>query len=106
MFDKEFNVRGFRGLNFKDYYGHSCSIQDSSLATEDAIWLGLDGASPKVLHGHAKSLGVDTDATCGWVDYPIPEQVFLNTRMHLNKEQASHLIKVLQRFVDNGTIGE
>ncbi len=32
--------RGFAIASFQDFYGVSCSIQDSSLAEYDAIWLG------------------------------------------------------------------
>lgn len=32
--------RGFALYEFTDLYGASCSIQKSSLATKDAIWLG------------------------------------------------------------------
>jgi hypothetical protein len=35
-------ARGFRIGTFRDRYGQACSIQESSLATEDAIWLGPD----------------------------------------------------------------
>jgi hypothetical protein len=34
--------RGFALGTFQDRYGAACSIQKSSLATEDAIWLGVD----------------------------------------------------------------
>ena len=36
------NDRGFLKGKFKDRYGEDCSIQKSSLATEDCIWLGCD----------------------------------------------------------------
>jgi hypothetical protein len=35
-------ARGFARADFKDRYGAACSIQQSSLATEDCIWLGVD----------------------------------------------------------------
>jgi hypothetical protein len=34
--------RGFMRGEFKDRYGKYCSIQQSSIATEDCIWLGVD----------------------------------------------------------------
>lgn len=34
--------RGFDYLNFTDLYEKRCSLQRSSLATEDSIWLGVD----------------------------------------------------------------
>lgn len=36
--------RGFDILEFKDRYGKECSLQKSSLATEDCIWLGVNSA--------------------------------------------------------------
>jgi len=96
--------RGFSIGEFIDLYGHECSIQKSSLAEEDAIWIGLDDASPKILHGDAKRLGINTSATCGWVDFPIPNEVNLNTRMHLNREQVADLLPILKRFVESGDI--
>jgi hypothetical protein len=35
--------RGFQRGEFFDRYNAACSIQKSSLATEDCIWLGADG---------------------------------------------------------------
>jgi len=35
--------RGFQIINFIDRYDAECSLQKSSLATEDAIWFGCDG---------------------------------------------------------------
>lgn len=35
-------ARGFPLGDFQDHYGERCSIQESSLATEFAIWLGRD----------------------------------------------------------------
>lgn len=33
--------RGFEIQKFKDLNGQECSIQESSLATKDAIWIGV-----------------------------------------------------------------
>ncbi len=35
-------ARGFRIGTFRDRYGQECSIQESSLAGEYAIWFGVD----------------------------------------------------------------
>ena len=35
--------RGFLRGEFVDLYGANCSIQESSLATDNAIWLGVNG---------------------------------------------------------------
>jgi hypothetical protein len=69
--------RGFAIAEFTDLYGSVCSIQESSLATDDAIWLG-----------------VDTHHVAGEV----------SARMHLNKETAKALIPLLQNFVKTGLL--
>jgi len=37
-----FTNRGFVRYEFDDRYGEPCSLQESSLAFEDAIWLGTN----------------------------------------------------------------
>lgn len=92
---KEVTNRGFSIIHFTDSKGVKCSLQKSSLATEDAIWLGVDDADPKFL---------GTPEGTGFIRYPIPDEVSLTTQMHLNKEQASELIKALQVFVETGDL--
>ena len=96
--------RGFAYSEFIDRYGVKCSIQKSSLATEDAIWLGVDDASPKILASKATEFGIKTGETTGWVSYPIPKDVLLTTRMHLTQEMVRDLLPALQRFVDTGEL--
>jgi hypothetical protein len=38
----KYTVRGFARYDFKDLYGNACSLQESSLATDNAIWLGCN----------------------------------------------------------------
>lgn len=83
--------------------GHKCSLQESSIATERTLWLGPDSAAPKVMASKAASVGVKTDETCGWVPYPIPDEVLLNTRMHLNRRQVKALVRHLQSWLERGT---
>jgi hypothetical protein len=96
--------RGFKLGEFTDFYGKKCSIQKSSLATDDAIWLGVDNPEPQILHGDARRLGIPTNATSGWVDYPIPDEVKINTRMHLTRRQVWRLLPTLIKFVFTGNI--
>ncbi len=63
---------------FADLNDSQCSIQNSSLATEEAIWLGVE------------------TSYSGERGY----------RMHLSREMAEKLIPLLQAFVDNGTLPE
>lgn len=97
--------RGFGLIEFKDEYGIPCNIQKSSLATEDAIWIGVDEVSPKILVSKAKELGMDTgDHENGWMDYPLPSDVMQVNRMHLTREQVKDLLPILQYFVEWGDL--
>lgn len=70
--------RGFTRADFVDRYGVECSIQDSSLATEDCIWLGCNEG----VHHHVTGECL--------------------ARMHLTREMAEQLIPLLQHFVEHG----
>lgn len=95
---------GWPYVEFQDRYDKRCTLQKSSLAAEDAIWLGIHDIEPIVLARDAASVGVQTSETVGWVPYPIPREVQLHSRMHLTREQVAALIPVLQRFVDDGEV--
>lgn len=71
--------RNFPIGTFTDLYGSRCSVQDSSLATKDAIWLGVD---QHFNHGD------------------------VNCRMHLDRDMAAALIPLLQCFVASGSISQ
>lgn len=75
------NDRGFMGGKFLDLYGSACSIQKSSLASQDCIWLGCDH----------ETIHPTTGEKCG-------------ARMHLTQDMAAALIPLLQRFVDTGEL--
>ena len=70
--------RGFSIYKFNDRNNQECSLQKSSLATEDAIWLG-----------------VDEDPN---------EDLSIFSRMHLTKGQVKKLLPLLQNFVKTGEI--
>ena len=78
--------RGFELGIFEDRYKQKCSIQDSSLAEEAAIWLGVNNTGPDIKGPNGN----------------FSEEV--STRMHLNQSQVEELLPVLNRFVKNGTI--
>lgn len=96
--------RGFSLIQFKDRYGSACSIQKSSLATEDAVWFGCDDADPKILASDARAHGMSTDAPAGWVPYRIHDEVVLTTRMHLTRGQVQELLPTLKHFVETGEL--
>jgi hypothetical protein len=72
--------RGFGRGDFKDLYDVDCSIQESSLATEEAIWLGCDHETHN-----------DSGRACG-------------ARMHLTREMAGELAQILMRFSYTGEL--
>ena len=84
--------RGFDLIEFRDLYDESCSLQKSSLATDDAIWLGVHSATPKRIGDN------------GWEEYKIPSDVYIGSRMHLNKEQVKQLLPILKRFAKTGRL--
>lgn len=67
---------GNKIVGFVDLNGNLCSIQESSLATDTAIWLGM----------HTDYLGERTK------------------RMLLNQEMAAKLIPLLRNFVLTGEL--
>lgn len=71
--------RGFLRGEFKDRYGSECSIQESSLAGEDCIWVGVE----------VDFNGVEVEGG----------------RMHLDQERARELIEVLRHFARTGRLG-
>lgn len=79
--------RGFEIGFFEDRYRQKCSIQDSSLAVEAAIWLGVDNTGPDIKGPSGK----------------FSEEI--SSRMHLTQSQVEELLPVLKRFVSTGTIG-
>jgi hypothetical protein len=99
-FNNTITIRGFDLIEFEDLYDHKCSIQKSSLATDDAIWFGIDDPNPQIMASLTPQGGT------GWVKYDIPKDVLITSRMHLNKEQVAELIPILQRFVQTGEISE
>ncbi len=117
--DNEATNRGFGIVKFKDSNGHDCSLQCSSAIrfpdeSDDEhdglsnpgtslIWLGVDDLKPQVMASEAHLVGVDTSQRNGWVDYPIPSEVLMHNRMHLDRSQVKALISHLQNWLNEGT---
>lgn len=88
--------RGFLYGEFTDRNGKKCSIQKSSLATEDCIWLGVDFVQPRYF--------VPGD---GWKDVELPPkgmQLLSSGRMHLTRRQVARLLPALMYFVKTGDL--
>ena len=91
--------RGFAITSFEDRNGVSCSIQKSSLATEDAIWIGCNDPGVK---------RCPRDNT-GWHDVDLAaifpgQDVVVNTRMHLTRDQVKELLPILRHFAKTGEL--
>ena len=102
--EKRKTERGSDIIEFKDRYNAKCSLQKSSLATEDAIWFGITDADPQIMVYDAKKIGIPTNENNGWMKFEIPKEVLLSTRMHLTQEQVRNLLPYLQKFVDTGEL--
>ena len=108
---EEFTNRGFRRRNFTDALGEECSIQESSTATEERIWLGID--EPKLT---AMSIDVPklpsiewvpdegSTKTTGWSTAVLPKNAHIFGRMELNREMCKKLGKILTRFAKSGEL--
>lgn len=97
--------RNFAVVEFTDHYGVECSLQESSLASDEAVWLGPDKPNPRILVSDAVRLGLPTNGEhCGWVDYTMPKEVLTDTRMHLTRNQVKALLPILQQFADSGQL--
>jgi len=72
----------------------------------DAIWFGPNEAYPKVLASQYPHLDHQEPPYkgTGWVPYPIPEDVLLNTQMHLTQDQVKALLPILQYFAEHGDL--
>ena len=113
VFAETTTKRGFGKLLFLDHYNKKCSLQMSSASTAECVWLGIEDAEPRILTTDAIRLGVikEEDAPhnflgepCGWIEYPVPQEVSFTTRMHITREQAKQLALKLLEFALCGTI--
>lgn len=85
--------RGFKIFEFCDLNAHECSLQESSLATENAIWLGIDEPKPQIFVGGQ-----------GWTEIPLPEGTLHSGRMHLTLHQVRKILPLLQYFVEHNEL--
>lgn len=71
--------RGFGIIEFQDKYGQECSLQESSIATQRCVWLGVDR---------------------GIRDGNYLQDI--HARMHLTQEQVTNLLPYLHNFIETG----
>lgn len=91
----ERNQRGFEKGKFKDSYNNECSIQKSSAAMDDFIWLGID--KPKLTVFENENMGK-------YIETVLPKTWMVDSRMHLSREQVAELLPILKKFVDTGEL--
>jgi len=94
--------RGFGIIKFVDRYGETYSLQESSLATERAIWLGPVGRVNVLTPGKGWK-NVDLNEA---LNVPKRGSVLVHSRMHLTQPMAEELIGLLQHFVEHGGLPE
>lgn len=85
--------RGFLIGEFQDVFDVACTIQESSLASEPAIWIGPNDANPRYL-----------SPAIGWTSLPVPAGADFTTRMHLTQPMVASLLPHLQHFVRHGDL--
>ena len=99
--------RGFKLITFKDRSNKDCSLQISSLE-EDAIWLGVNDAEPKILAQDAIDIGLRKptydEGDNGWMSIDVPKEITFNTRMLLTRKQIKALLPYLKTFAKTGDI--
>lgn len=91
--ERKTNARGFPYYEFNDFYGDKCSLQLSSLASDRAVWFGLDDAVPKVLISGQ-----------GWRKVELPPDCFVGSRMHLSQQQVRDILPKLKAFAKTGRL--
>lgn len=95
--------RGFCVAKFEDHYGAKCSLQTSSLAFENAIWLGVNDPNPEIMASHAPEEWCNGQTT-GWIDVPLPEKTHIRGRMHLTQEMVIEMLPLLEHFAQTGKL--
>ena len=101
--------RGFERQDFYDDYGLECSIQESS-AVVPHIWLGVNHAPVKVMRKDLSGISISMPSPeCNereWCTINLPVDALVESRMHLNREQALDLSKKLAYFSEHGFLQE
>ena len=83
-------VRGFALNTLTDNYGNEFSVQKSSAASDDFVWVGVD--DPRVQVGPP------------WQPFEMPANALIHSRAHLTREQAREVATALMRFAETGEL--
>lgn len=94
--------RGFAFGCFLDAKGVECSIQDSSLASQAAIWLGVRDANPQKLGPNGWEAVPDPVQPIPIEGYPgLTHDILFTTRMHLGIKGVKYLRTRFKKFLDD-----
>jgi hypothetical protein len=97
--------RGFDIANFKDRNGVECSLQHSSIATEDCIWLGTNNLEIKEFFPNSNKPFVNiTKEELQQLKKRPQNEIYTSSRMHLTREQVVELLPYLQSFAETGSL--
>lgn len=103
--------RGFITGHFNDCLGEDCSIQESSCAEEERIWLGVHTPKVQVMSIDKPKVGAivfhpneGSTETSGWQVADLPDFVHVFGRMELNRDQCRVLGKILTKFAKTGEL--
>lgn len=77
--------RGFTRVSFKDHYDRDCTLQESSMVSQPAVWLGVE--ADQILRDMAAHPGSEP-----------------RSRMHLSEEGVVNLLPHLLKFLAEGEI--
>lgn len=112
--DLDATARGFQLIEFRDVYGEKCSLQISSKARCDTtdsrfgwLWLGVTDSAPRIMKSDARRLGIPLEPgveVSGWMDYPLPDEVLISSRMHIGEGEVKGLIEQLQHWLRTGNL--
>lgn len=58
----------------------------------DFLWIGPNSANPKVRGSN------------GWIEYPVPDEVLMTTRMHVSRKQVEDLVAHLMIWLRTGSL--
>lgn len=88
--------RGFARVEFRDRDGEPASLQKSSVATENLIWLGVNEPRVKRFYPHTSKPWRELDLSGA-------EHVG-NQRLHLSQDNVAELLPYLVEFVRTGEL--
>lgn len=106
---EEATNRGFQLVRFEDTHGNECTIQQSSGIDgtgrgvehpgSSYLWIGVEDPKPLIPKSRASVYGLTPEPGGGFQPYPVPREVTMATRMHLNREQVKTLIARLEHWL-------